>query len=58
MALAGQIEAVLVREAVVSPVNARLVAGAVWADEIARFAMYSTQAGHTWNIEAWCRVDL
>jgi ABC-type transport system substrate-binding protein len=58
LALAGQIEEILAREVVVIPLNARLVVGVVWADEIAGFQMNSTQAGHTWNIETWHRVDL
>ena len=57
LALAGQIEEVLAREVVVIPTHARLVVGAVWADEIAGFSMNSTQASHTWNIEMWRRVD-
>jgi ABC-type transport system substrate-binding protein len=58
LALAGRIEEVLATQVVVIPLNARLVVGAVWADEIAGFQMNSTQASHTWNIEFWHRVDL
>lgn len=57
MALAGQIEEVLAREAVVIPTHSRLMMGAVWADEIAGFSMNVTQASHTWNIEFWRRLD-
>jgi peptide/nickel transport system substrate-binding protein len=57
IALASQIEEVLAREAVVIPTHARLVVGAVWADEIAGFNMNATQASHTWNIEFWRRLD-
>ena len=57
LALAGQIEELLAREAVVIPTHARLRVGAVWADEITGFNMNSTEAGHTWNIEFWRRLD-
>lgn len=51
-------EQILADSAVVIPVAARPVVGAFWADEIAGFVMNPTQAGYTWNIEFWHRVDL
>jgi peptide/nickel transport system substrate-binding protein len=56
--LTQEAEQILADNAVVIPVAARLMVGAVWADEIAGYVMNPTQAGHTWNIEAWYRVDL
>lgn len=56
--LAGVAELVLAEEVVIIPLASRVVLGAYWADEIAGFDMNPTQAGHTWNIEYWHRVDL
>ena len=57
-ALARAAEQILADSAVVVPVATRPVTGAFWADEIAGYQMNPTQAGHTWNIEFWRRVDL
>jgi peptide/nickel transport system substrate-binding protein len=56
--LAGVLELILAEEMVIIPVTARITMGAVWGDEIAGFQMNPTQAGHTWNIERWRRIDL
>ena len=56
--LAVEMEQLLADEAVLIPLYNRLVVGAYWADEVAGFEMNPTQAGHTWNIETWYRVDL
>ena len=55
-ALARQIEDILADQVVIIPINARLVVGVVWADEIQGFQMNPSQSGHTWNIEYWYRV--
>ncbi|MCP4307268.1 MAG: hypothetical protein GY788_20845 [bacterium] len=56
--LAAVAEQILADNAVVVPIAARSVVGAVWADAVAGFVMNPTQAGHTWNIETWRRLDL
>ncbi len=56
--LAQAAEQILADNAVVIPVGARSVVGAVWADSIAGFVMNPSQASHTWNIEFWHRLDL
>jgi ABC-type transport system substrate-binding protein len=58
LALAKAAEQILADSAVVIPIAARPVVGAVWADEVAGYEMNPTQAGHTWNIELWRRIDL
>lgn len=50
-------EAILADNLVIIPLYARLVAAAVWADEIAGFKHNPTQATDTWNIEEWYRSD-
>jgi len=57
-ALIGEAENILADNAVMHPLYARLVTAAVWADEIGGFKHNPSQAGHTWNIEDWYRVDL
>ena len=56
--LAAAAEQILADNAVVVPIAARTVVGAVWADVVAGFVMNPSQAGHTWNIETWRRLDL
>ena len=56
--LAGAAEQILADNVVVIPVAARSVLGAVWADKLIGYEMNTSQAGHTWNIEHWRRVDL
>jgi ABC-type transport system substrate-binding protein len=56
--LARAAEQILADNAVIVPVGARTVVGAVWADNLAGYEMNSSQAGHTWNIEFWRRIDL
>ncbi|MFV1971594.1 MAG: hypothetical protein ACC683_11410, partial [Acidimicrobiia bacterium] len=58
LALIQEAEQILADNLVIFPLYARLVAAAVWADEIGGFKHNPTQAGHTWNIENWWRVDL
>jgi peptide/nickel transport system substrate-binding protein len=56
--LARAAEQILADNAVIVPVGARTVVGAVWADTIYGFEMNPTQASHAWNIESWRRIDL
>lgn len=56
--LIKEAEQILADELVIFPLYARLSTAAVWADEIGGFKHNPTQAGHTWNIENWWRVDL
>jgi ABC-type transport system substrate-binding protein len=56
--LTAAAEQILADNAVVVPIGARTVVGAVWADVVAGFVMNPSQAGHTWNIESWRRLDL
>ena len=51
-------EQLLADQMVIFPLYARLVTAAVWGDEIGGFKHNSSQAGYTWNIEDWYRVDL
>jgi ABC-type transport system substrate-binding protein len=51
-------EQILADQAVILPLYARLTTGAVWADEVGGWKHNSTQAGHSWNMEQWYRVDL
>ncbi|MEA2001955.1 MAG: ABC transporter substrate-binding protein [Actinomycetota bacterium] len=55
---AAAAEQILADNAVIIPVAARRVAGAVWADEIAGYQLNTSRSAHTWNIESWHRVDL
>ncbi len=55
--LLAQAESILADQVVIIPLFSRLVASAVWADELGGFEMNITTAGHTWNIEEWYRVD-
>jgi len=51
-------EQILADQVVIIPLYARLVTAAVWGDEVGGFKHNPTQAGHTWNMEDWYRVDL
>jgi peptide/nickel transport system substrate-binding protein len=56
-ALLSEAEEILADQAVILPLHARIVVGAVWADEIGGYVFNPSQAGHTWNIERWYRTD-
>jgi peptide/nickel transport system substrate-binding protein len=56
--LINEAETILADQVVLVPLYARLVTAAVWGDEIGGFKHNPTQAGDTWNIESWYRVDL
>ncbi len=58
ISLARTLEQILADNAVIIPVAARTVVGAVWADKLRGYEMNSSQASHTWNIEFWRRIDL
>ncbi len=58
VALLNEAETILADQVVIIPLYARLDPGAVWADEIGGFKHNPSQAGVTWNIEDWYRVDL
>ncbi len=51
-------EQILADQVVIIPLYARLDPGAVWADELGGYKHNPSQAGDTWNIEQWYRVDL
>ena len=55
--LIQEVENIFAVNAVFHPLYARPVTAAVWADEIGGFKHNPTQAGYTWNIEDWYRVD-
>lgn len=55
--LIAEAEKILADNLVFIPLYARLVTGAVWADMIGNFKMNASQAGPTWNIEYWYRVE-
>lgn len=54
----SEMEAILADNVVIIPLYARLDPGAVWADEIGGYKHNPTQAGDTWNVGEWYRVDL
>ena len=54
----AEMEQILADQLVIIPLYARLDPGAVWADEVAGYKHNPTQAGDTWNMETWYRVDL
>ncbi|MDH3730439.1 MAG: ABC transporter substrate-binding protein [Acidimicrobiia bacterium] len=58
VALLNEAENILADQVVIIPLYARLDPGAVWADEVAGYKHNPSQAGDTWNIEEWYRVDL
>ncbi len=55
--LAREAEAILADQVVIIPVVTRSDPGAVWADELAGYVHNPSQAGDTWNVEYWYRVD-
>ena len=57
IAAVATMEAILADNAVMIPLYQRLDPGAVWADEIGGYKHNPTQAGDTWNLEYWYRVD-
>jgi ABC-type transport system substrate-binding protein len=58
LTLSAAAEQILADNAVIIPIAARPVVGAVWADKVVGFVMNPTPAGHTWNIESWYRTDI
>jgi peptide/nickel transport system substrate-binding protein len=56
--LINEAESLLADQVVLVPLYARLVVAAWWGDELAGVKHNPTQAGYTWNIEFWYRVDL
>ncbi|MEE9298893.1 MAG: ABC transporter substrate-binding protein [Acidimicrobiia bacterium] len=56
--LINEMEQILADQVVIIPLYARLDPGAVWADEVGGYKHNPSQAGDTWNIEEWYRVDL
>jgi peptide/nickel transport system substrate-binding protein len=54
----AEMEAIMADNVVIIPLYQRLDPGAVWADEIGGYKHNPSQAGDTWNIELWYRVDL
>ncbi|VAW08507.1 hypothetical protein MNBD_ACTINO02-291 [hydrothermal vent metagenome] len=55
--LIAEAEAILADHAVILPLFARPVAGAVWGDEVGGYILNISRAGSTWNIENWYRTD-
>jgi peptide/nickel transport system substrate-binding protein len=58
VAIINEMENILADQVVIIPLYARLDPGAVWADEVAGYKHNPSQAGDTWNMEGWYRVDL
>ncbi len=58
IALINEAENILADNVVIIPLYARLDPGAVWADEVAGYKHNPSQAGDTWNMEVWYRLDL
>jgi peptide/nickel transport system substrate-binding protein len=58
LALFNTAEDILADNVVMIPLYQRLDPGAVWADELAGYKHNPSQAGDTWNMEEWYRVDL
>jgi peptide/nickel transport system substrate-binding protein len=56
--LINEAENILADQVVLVPLYARLVTAAYWGDELGGVKHNSTQAGYTWNIEDWYRIDL
>jgi peptide/nickel transport system substrate-binding protein len=57
LALIAEAEEILADQVVIIPIYSRLDPGLVWADEIGGYVHNPSQAGHTWNVEYWYRVD-
>jgi peptide/nickel transport system substrate-binding protein len=58
IALINEAENLIADQVVIIPLYGRLDPGAVWADELRGYKHNPSQAGDTWNIEEWYRVDL
>jgi peptide/nickel transport system substrate-binding protein len=58
VALINEAEGLIADQAVIIPLYGRLDPGAVWADELGGYKHNPSQAGDTWNVEEWYRVDL
>ena len=58
ISLIAEMENILADNVVFIPLYQRLDPGAVWADEVGGYKHNVTQAGDTWNMEEWYRVDL
>jgi peptide/nickel transport system substrate-binding protein len=56
--LVNEAEHILADQVVIIPLYQRLDPGAVWADEVGGYKHNPSQAGDTWNLEEWYRVDL
>ena len=57
LALIAEAEEILADQVVIIPIYSRLDPGLVWADEIGGHVHNPSQAGDTWNVESWYRVD-
>ncbi|MDH3190324.1 MAG: ABC transporter substrate-binding protein, partial [Acidimicrobiia bacterium] len=56
--LLNEAENILADQVVIIPLYARLDPGAVWADEVGGYKHNPSQAGDTWNMEMWYRLDI
>jgi peptide/nickel transport system substrate-binding protein len=56
--LINEAENLIADNLVIFPLYARLDPGAVWADEIGGYKHNPTNAGDTWNIAEWYRMDM
>ena len=54
----NEIETILADQVVIIPLYQRLDPGAVWGDEVGGYKHNPSQAGDTWNMELWYRIDL
>ena len=54
----AEAEQILADQVILIPLYQRLDPGAVWADEIGGYKHNPSQAGDTWNIDYWYRMDL
>ena len=57
LALVSEAEEILADQVVIIPLYSRLDLGVVWADEVGNFVHNPSQAGDTWNVAYWYRVD-
>jgi ABC-type transport system substrate-binding protein len=53
-----EMEQLTADELVIIPLYARLDPGAVWSDTVGGYKHNPSQAGDTWNMEFWYRVDM
>ena len=54
----NEMETILADQVVIIPLYQRLDPGAVWADTVGGYKHNPSQAGDTWNMEFWYRMDL